>query len=218
MKEFLEQLLQQEGLAGTEKKQAIVLATIELMSEKGYEGVATSEIAKRAGVAEGTIFRHFKTKKDLLHAIIAPTFTSLIAPALIKSFKNQILTKEYVSFEAFVHAVIMDRFNTMQKATPLLKILVQEIMFDREMRKALEDLFYEHAFSSFEKIIVHFQEKGEIVLLPTMTIFRILITNMLGYFIPRCILYPEKHWNDDEELQFVEQSIVKALSVEKKAT
>ena len=53
----------------TEKQINILSAAIELFSEKGYEATATSEIAKKAKVAEGTIFRYYKTKKELLFAI-----------------------------------------------------------------------------------------------------------------------------------------------------
>ncbi|EAE3666281.1 TetR/AcrR family transcriptional regulator, partial [Listeria monocytogenes] len=47
----------------SEKQRRIVAASIELFAEKGYAGTSTNEIAKKAGVAEGTIFRHYKKKK-----------------------------------------------------------------------------------------------------------------------------------------------------------
>lgn len=46
----------------------ILLATIELMAEKGYDGTTTKEIALAAGVNEVTLFRHFGTKERLLEA------------------------------------------------------------------------------------------------------------------------------------------------------
>ena len=53
----------------TKKQQSILIAAVQLISEKGYESVSTAEIAKKAGVAEGTIFRLYKTKKDLNYYI-----------------------------------------------------------------------------------------------------------------------------------------------------
>ncbi len=50
-----------------EKEQRILEAAIAVFSEKGFSAATTSEIAKNAGVAEGTIFRYFKTKKDILN-------------------------------------------------------------------------------------------------------------------------------------------------------
>jgi AcrR family transcriptional regulator len=55
-------------LTNTQKK--IIDAAIKVFSEKGFEGATTSEIAQEAGVAEGTIFRHFSTKKGILQGIL----------------------------------------------------------------------------------------------------------------------------------------------------
>ncbi|WP_214626097.1 TetR/AcrR family transcriptional regulator [Paenibacillus agaridevorans] len=46
----------------------LLLATINLMAEKGYDGTTTKEIAIAAGVNEVTLFRHFGTKEKLLEA------------------------------------------------------------------------------------------------------------------------------------------------------
>ncbi|GGD60837.1 TetR/AcrR family transcriptional regulator [Paenibacillus nasutitermitis] len=46
----------------------ILLATINLMAEKGYDSTTTKEIALSAGVNEVTLFRHFGTKEKLLEA------------------------------------------------------------------------------------------------------------------------------------------------------
>lgn len=46
----------------------LLLATIDLMAEMGYDGTTTKEIAAVAGVNEVTLFRHFGTKEKLLAA------------------------------------------------------------------------------------------------------------------------------------------------------
>ena len=48
------------------KREAILEAATELFALKGYKGTATSEIAERADVAQGTVFHHFKSKENLL--------------------------------------------------------------------------------------------------------------------------------------------------------
>ena len=50
----------------TSKRDAIIQATIALVEEKGISGASTAMIAKRAEVAEVTLFRQFRTKEDLL--------------------------------------------------------------------------------------------------------------------------------------------------------
>ena len=47
----------------------ILTAAAEVFAERGASA-STEEVARRAGVAIGTVFRHFPTKDDLLRAIL----------------------------------------------------------------------------------------------------------------------------------------------------
>jgi AcrR family transcriptional regulator len=66
-------------MAPEERRQAIIDATLPLLLERGTE-MSTREIAQAAGIAEGTIFRAFETKHDLIHATI---HTALMPDAAI---------------------------------------------------------------------------------------------------------------------------------------
>lgn len=48
------------------RKEAVLNAAAKLFAMKGYNRTSSLEVAKEAGVAEGTIFRYFKTKEMLL--------------------------------------------------------------------------------------------------------------------------------------------------------
>jgi len=50
----------------TTKRADILRATLTLISEHGFHGTAMSEIADRAGVGTGTIYRYFESKEDLI--------------------------------------------------------------------------------------------------------------------------------------------------------
>src|SRR5262245_12851899 len=52
-----------------ETRERLVRAALELFTTQGYYGSTTPEIAARAGVAEGTIYRHFTSKQHLLNEI-----------------------------------------------------------------------------------------------------------------------------------------------------
>ncbi|WP_169704188.1 TetR/AcrR family transcriptional regulator, partial [Candidatus Kuenenia stuttgartensis] len=54
----------QEEAHSARKK--ILETGLKLFSKKGYLGTTTREIAKEAGTAEVTIFRHFISKKNFL--------------------------------------------------------------------------------------------------------------------------------------------------------
>ena len=53
----------------TDTRSALLNATLELIAENGFPGSPISLIAERAGTSVGTIYCHFKTKDDLIHAL-----------------------------------------------------------------------------------------------------------------------------------------------------
>ena len=55
---------------GSEKYQRILDAAVEVIAEHGYFSSPVSAIAKRAGVADGTIYLYFKSKDELLRVAI----------------------------------------------------------------------------------------------------------------------------------------------------
>lgn len=57
------------------KMQAILSASLELFAEKGYSNTSTKDIARLADVAEGTIFKHFGSKENLLYAAFCRSST-----------------------------------------------------------------------------------------------------------------------------------------------
>lgn len=52
------------------RRDSIVLTAIEIMSELGIQGLTTKEIAQRQEISEGTIFRHFKNKNEIILAML----------------------------------------------------------------------------------------------------------------------------------------------------
>jgi AcrR family transcriptional regulator len=57
------------ALDDTPRRQAILAAALRLFAEKGYHGTAVPEIAERAGVGAGTVYRYFESKEALVNAL-----------------------------------------------------------------------------------------------------------------------------------------------------
>src|SRR5687768_7633800 len=53
----------------TDKRTLITDAAVEVFAERGFHQARVSDIARRAGVADGTIYLYFKNKEDLLLSI-----------------------------------------------------------------------------------------------------------------------------------------------------
>jgi len=54
----------------TDTNKRLLEATLKLISEKGYMGATTREIAQEAGVTELTLFRHFGSKEKLFKELL----------------------------------------------------------------------------------------------------------------------------------------------------
>jgi AcrR family transcriptional regulator len=54
---------------GTDTRQALIDAALEVFLQRGFARATTREIARTAGVAEGTIYRHFADKHALFHEV-----------------------------------------------------------------------------------------------------------------------------------------------------
>lgn len=205
----IDELIDDEDL--TEKQRKIIISAIESFAEKGYSATSTSEIAKKAGVAEGTIFRHYKTKKDLLLAIVAPVMAKFVAPFFIKDLKK-VLNHDYEYFEDFLKAMLENRRDFLIKNLATVKILVQEIPFHPE----LKDLFKEHialkVYALFEKLVEHYQEKGQIIQIPAYSVFRMIFSSIFGYLIARYMIMPEAEWDDEAETERTIQFIMHGLA------
>lgn len=65
------EIIQERALKTREK---ILLAALELYTEKGYHKTTVDEIAKRAGASTGIAYRYFKNKKELLLAALSFAF------------------------------------------------------------------------------------------------------------------------------------------------
>lgn len=60
------------------RREAIVDAALDEFTEKGFEAARMDEIARRAGVAKGTIYLNFEDKEALFEAIVRQEITPLV--------------------------------------------------------------------------------------------------------------------------------------------
>jgi len=128
-------------------------AAIKVFSRKGFNGTTTREIAREAGIAEGTIFRYFKTKKDL--------FLSLLSPFVVQSLAD-ILEEVYgEDDETVLKAILRNRFEIINKNIDLVKLLIAESQFHPELRDRFVGKIVMEAAGLLEKYIVQKIEEGE---------------------------------------------------------
>ncbi|NLK97362.1 TetR/AcrR family transcriptional regulator [Defluviitalea saccharophila] len=85
------------------RRDSIILAAIDIISESGVQGLSTKKIAEKQGISESLLYKHFKKLDDVLVEVIRyfSQFDAMIANTIIKkdiSCKDKILeyTKSFV--------------------------------------------------------------------------------------------------------------------------
>lgn len=195
----------------TEKQINILSAAIELFSEKGYEATATSEIAKKAKVAEGTIFRYYKTKKDLLFAIPAALSKASLFEIFLEDF-NGILNTDHENFESFLRKIVLNRKKFVSETAPILKVIIQEVPFHPELRSKLLNTVILPSVKKVVPLIDKFKKKGEIIDIPSASIVNLITTSIFGYLFLHYIALPELKENENDSdylIQYIMNGICK---------
>jgi len=67
--------------AGGDKRTAIIRAAISVFAHNGYFNSKVADIAREAGVADGTVYLYFKSKEEILHSIFDRTVDEAVADA-----------------------------------------------------------------------------------------------------------------------------------------
>lgn len=64
-----------------ERKNEILDAADELFAQRGFDGTSTNDILEKVGIARGTLYYHFKSKEDIMDALIERYSLRLIGSA-----------------------------------------------------------------------------------------------------------------------------------------
>lgn len=170
----------------TEKK--IFDSAVELIFEKGYSSATTSEIAKMAGVAEGTIFRYYPNKKEFLHKIVYEVIDRFGERVAIDTFIDVIERNRDEDISDLLKAVVDDRLNIISKNFHMVKILINEIQYHPDIRELLSQKIETRVLPVAEKVINHQIEIGNIRNIDGKVIFRSVASMIFSNFILEMVI------------------------------
>jgi AcrR family transcriptional regulator len=176
-------------------RQKILDAALKLFSAKSFNGTTTKEIAAAAGVAEGTIFRYFETKKDIL--------LSLAGPIVIESLNDFFQQLKGADDETFLRALLKNRLQLVIENIELIRVVIYESQFHPEIRDGLVKDIILKAAGMLEQYLNLKIAAGDYRAVNPQVAARSL-AGMLGIFIAwRGFLQGDKFikFNDDEVIE-----------------
>lgn len=202
--------LEQEEGPMTDKKRRIVEAAVVCFSENGYAATATKTIALRAGVAEGTIFRHFPTKKELLVRLVRPLVSRGLLPLAIEEIRveNEAAGGD---LRRFMRAILGNRLLFADRFSPLVRILIQELRFHAELREALAATVSSALLDAAAKVLAPFIASGQIRPVDPIFFLRTVISLLVGYYLLRTEILPDHDWDDEIEVSRIVDLVLDGL-------
>lgn len=104
----------------------ILQAAQRLFARQGYGGTTTRDLAQAAGVAEGTLFRHFESKKAILVKVAADGWTELLTDLLTE-------LSEMANYKA-IDQVMQHRINDISHTADLMRVCFMEAQLHPDLQ------------------------------------------------------------------------------------
>lgn len=123
-------LMNRPPQAEDETRTRILKAALKLFAKQGYDGTTTRDLAERAGVAEGTLFRHFSNKKAILIEVATQGWIEILTDLLTE-------LSEMGSYKA-VAQVMKKRMLNLHQNADLLKVCFMEAQFHPDLREHIQ--------------------------------------------------------------------------------
>lgn len=208
-------IMQASDLKMSEKEKKILDAAIAVISEKGFSAASTSEIARQAGVAEGTIFRYFKTKKDILRGILIHLGNVIAELLVVYGLKKILLSDGREDLRSGIKRVLKDRMAMIDAVFPMLRIVITEAMYHEDIRQILYDKIISRAVEVFEEYHREMVEKGLMKReIDAVVAGRSILANLVLFFVYRNLFGPMIQLDDyDQELDQVIDAIMYGIAM-----
>ncbi len=130
----------------TGRKEVIVDTAKSLFSQKGYDATSMEEIATQAGVPKSLIYYHFKSKEDLLNAIVG-RFSSDYEQLLEPGDGEQIGGERYFHFlyanKDFLKIIVGESLKGGGKSIPILDVVRQPLQHESKETNNVDLLDYQ---------------------------------------------------------------------------
>ncbi|MBZ9686285.1 TetR/AcrR family transcriptional regulator [Clostridium estertheticum] len=202
-------------MAKENKEEKILESAIALFSKKGFSATTTSEIAKDAGVAEGTVFRYYKTKKHLLIKVMSKLI-EVMSEELIANPVGKILKDNTTKDDAdILKMLLMDRLDVFNRYWDIIQVIITEIQFHEDIRES----FLKNVVFKVKDVLGEFIEsgiaKGRFKDFDSILVSRALLGTFMAYIIQKKIMGENKQVGSKQEVDKIIDLFLNGLAVNK---
>lgn len=158
------------------RREQILGAAIKVFSEKGFHPAKMQEVANAAGVSNGTVYNYFRSKDEVLLALLAQLTER-------EQRKEQMEQLQHGDLETVMVQQLQRRFRALLEQKELWRVVLPELLTNAELRqKGFEQIFgpiFELGEATFGGMI----KAGKLRKLKASHIVRAMAGSTLGVFV-----------------------------------
>ena len=142
-----------KGRRSSDKRERIMRAAIKVFARNGFYATRVSEIAKAAGVADGTIYLYFENKDDVLISVFEDRITKLLGV-----LRDEIEVAD--SFEAKLRAVVERQLGLLETQRDLAEVVTVNLRQSSRLLKQYAAPLFTEYLDLIAKVIADGQAAG----------------------------------------------------------
>ncbi len=185
----------QDQLSQARKNQILEAATT-VFAEKGFQRATIKDIAKMAGIADGTIYNYFQNKTAILLGLLDRLNETEARAMQFEGAKD-------TSFNEFFSAYLkyrLEQFGAREIA--LFGIVISEVLVNAELRQEYQTRILEPTYAVAERAFQSMVDSGQIPAMDVPISMRMITATILGLIVQRLFGDPtlEKRWDSLPEV------------------
>lgn len=200
---YEEQLATAQMPAGKKK---VLTTALRLFASNGFHATTTAKIAKQAGVSEGTIYKYFSSKDDLLANLLRPVLTEIK-----NSFFSDLDEQNQKDLPTLVRFIVTDRIKFIEVNFDFIRVIFQSVLTGH----LIDDRSYQEFFTGSDGVLAklkalqaEFPEINQELTPPQLA--RIFVGPILTYVLQHKLLGLA---GNDNDLDLIQQQILTNLTL-----
>ena len=146
--------LQEQLIAA--KRDQILDAAVKVFAEKGFHKATIRDVAKAAGVADGTIYNYFENKQALMLGILNRLNQT-------EQREQDIAQSTEMDIRSFTSAYMKQRFAVLgDEQYKVLRVLLSEMLINQDLRALYMQQIVEPTFTIAEKYFQVWVDRGSV--------------------------------------------------------
>ena len=138
------------------RQRQILEAAVTVFAEKGYHRATIRDIARTAGVADGTIYNYFKNKQDVMLNIV------LQMAEIGQLMENVEQAAEMLSPAQLLGMIFQNRLRTLKNNLPLTRAIFPQIITDPELKRMFSEKLLQPNFDKGVQIFQMYADRHQL--------------------------------------------------------